>query len=119
MTTMRQLILLLFSITATAVWAQIPRTLEGSEYRGTGEAEHQEGCEGCGNVGMVRFLPGSKLDYLLPGSDILDRKTYTQKGDRLTLEGGQMTMELKGDSLFIHAHGHRYPYILQEREREQ
>lgn len=108
---MRNLVFIFLFATVQSAWAQSPRKLDGLEYRGTGEAEHQEGCEGCGNVGMVRFLPDARLDYLLPGSDIIDRKRYTRKGDRLSLEGGHMTMELKGDSLFIDAYGHRYPYI--------
>lgn len=114
---MRHSVALFFFAISTLAVAQTPRSLDGLEYYGTGTAEHQEGCEGCGNVGMVRFLPDARLDYLLPGSDIIDRKGYVRKGDRLTLEGGRMSMELTGDSLFIHAYDQRYPYIrVDERE---
>ena len=108
---MRILVFIFLLAMVQSTWAQTPRKIDGLEYRGTGVAEHQEGCEGCGNVGMVRFLPDGRLDYLLPGSDMVDRRVYTRKGDRITLEGGKVTMELRGDSLFLEAFDHRYPYV--------
>ncbi|MCB0771387.1 MAG: hypothetical protein KDC00_13385 [Flavobacteriales bacterium] len=108
---MRVVNILLLCMVVYASNAQIPRKLDGLEYHGTGKAEHQEGCEGCGNVGMVRFLSGSRLDYLLPGSDMMDRRTYMIKGERVLLEGGGMIIELRVDSLFLHDYDHVYPYI--------
>ncbi|MCB9184011.1 MAG: hypothetical protein H6591_08830 [Flavobacteriales bacterium] len=108
---MRTLVLIILLAMVLSTWAQTPRKLDGLEYRGTGVAEHQEGCEGCGNVGMVRFLPDGRLDYLLPGSDMVDRRMYTRNGDRIMLDGGKVTMEVRGDSLLINAYDHRYPYV--------
>ncbi len=108
---MRTLVLIILLAMVLSTWAQTPRKLDGLAYRGTGVAEHQEGCEGCGNVGMVRFLPGGRLDYLMPGSDMVDRKAYTRKGDRIMLEGGKVTMKLRGDSLFLEAFDHGYTYV--------
>lgn len=53
----------------------------------------------------------SGLVHLLFGPDIIDRKRSTRKGDRITLECGHMTMERKGDPLFLHAPGLRHPCI--------
>lgn len=99
--------------------AQVPSGLDGMEYHGTGQASYQEGCEGCGSRGMVRFMVGSTVDLLLPGSDIMDRRSYTRKGDRLTLQGGDIVMELKGDSLFVIAHDHRHPYVREKRAEKR
>lgn len=117
---MRCLFILFFLCAAHGMQAQVPSSLEGVEYHGIGEASYQEGCEGCGNRGMVRFMTGSKVDLLLPGSDIMDRRTYTRKGDHLLLQGGDILMELKGDSLFVIAHDHRHPYVREKgAERRQ
>lgn len=116
---MRCLIILSFLCAAHGMTAQVPSGLDGMEYHGTVEASYQEGCEGCGNRGMVRFMAGSTVDLLLPGSDIMDRRSYTRKGDRLTLQGGDIVMELKGDSLFVIAHDHRHPYVREKRAEKR
>lgn len=85
--------------------------LDGITFRGTLPAEHRAGCEGCGNSGTITFRPGSVVDVLLPGSDIMDRKTYIRAGDRLTLEGGQVSMQMQGDTLFVRAYEQRYIYV--------
>lgn len=116
---MHRLFVLLPLIIALDASAQSTRKLEGLIYHGTVAAEPMEGCEGCGNRGRVSFLADSRLDYLLPGSDIIDRRTYTRKGDRLTLEGGDIVIELKGDSLFVLAHDYRYPYVREKEGEDQ
>lgn len=112
---MQRILVLLPLLVSFGLCAQTMQKLDGRVYRGTGNAERMEGCEGCGNRGTVRFLTGGEVDYLLPGSDIMDRRAYARKGDRITLEGGGMVMELKGDSLFILAHDYRYPYVRDRR----
>jgi hypothetical protein len=107
---MRTLVLpfLLLSIGAIA---QSPKSLTGLEYQGTAEAVWQDGCEGCGNPGHIKFLKDNMVDYSLPGSDTPNRVKYSRKGDRIALEPGDWTMELKGDSLFFTAYNYRHSYI--------
>ncbi len=91
--------------------AQTPTTLNGLEYRGTSEATHQEGCEGCGNPGHVSFEEGRRADFTLPGSDIIGTLEYTRKGNTLSLVDTDWTMELKGDTLFFTAYDYRHVYL--------
>ena len=104
-------LLLPFLLLSIGAFAQSPRSITGLEYRGTAEAVWQEGCEGCGNPGRIRFLKDNMVDYSLPGSDTPNRMTYSRKGDRITLEPSDWTMELKGDSLFFTAYDYRHSYI--------
>lgn len=105
-----RILLLPFLLFAFGAFAQTPNFLTGLEYRGTAEAVWQEGCEGCGNPGHVRFVHGAVVDFTLPGSDIIDRRRYVRKGATLELEGG-IRIDLAGDSLFIHSRGARYAYV--------
>ncbi len=104
-------LLLPFLLLSIGAIAQSPKSLTGLEYRGTAEAVWQDGCEGCGNPGHIRFLKDNMVDHSLPGSDTPNRMTYSRKGDRITLEPSDWTMELKGDSLFFTAYNYRHSYI--------
>jgi hypothetical protein len=106
-----RILLLPFLLFALGASAQTPKSLTGLEYRGTAEAVWQEGCEGCGNPGHIQFRKDNTVDYSLPGSDTPDRVKYSRSGDRITLEPGNWTMELKGDSLFFTAYNYRHSYI--------
>lgn len=106
-----RILILPFVLFALGAFAQAPKTLNGLEYRGTGEAVWQEGCEGCGNPGRIRFLKDNTVDFSLPGSDTPNRMSYTRNGDRLNLEAESWTMELKGDSLFFTAYNYRHSYM--------
>lgn len=111
MKTMRSLfVLLAYSCTALA-FAQTPKVLDGLEYRGTTEATFQEGCEGCGNPGHVAFEGKDRMDFTLPGADIIGSARYTRKGNVLRLLDSDWTMELKGDSLFFTAYDYRHAYV--------
>jgi hypothetical protein len=104
-------LLLPFLLLSIGAIAQSPKSLTGLEYRGTAEAVWQEGCEGCGNPGHIMFLKDNMVDYSLPGSDTPNRVKYSRSGNRITLEPSDMTMELKGDSLFVTAYNYRHSYI--------
>jgi hypothetical protein len=106
-----RILFLPFFLFALGAFAQTPKTLNGLEYRGTSEAVRQEGCEGCGNPGRIRFLKDNTVDFSLPGSDTPNRMTYSRKGDHMTFGPGDWTMELKGDSLFFTAYDYRHSYI--------
>lgn len=108
---------LLFVCSIAEMSGQSMLDLTGTWYEGTIGAEPSPGCEGCGNRGVVHFIPGGMVDYLLPGSDMMDRKPYTRQGEQITLEGGRITMRLKGDSLFLDAYDHRHPYVRVRREK--
>jgi hypothetical protein len=108
---MRSLVLP-FTLLSIGAIAQSHMSLTGLEFRGTAEAVWQEGCEGCGNPGHIRFLKDNMVDYSLPGSDTPNRVNYSRSGDRIALEPGDWTMELKGDSLFFTAYGYRHTYLL-------
>ena len=86
------------------------QSLAGSTFLGTGSVRHQPGCEGCGNAGRITFLEGLQVDLLMPGSDIMDRRGYARKVDRIELDNG-MTAELREDSLFLSAYGHRHVFV--------
>jgi hypothetical protein len=107
---MRILLTIMLCGLACTAFAQAPARLQGLEYRGTAEVQWQEGCEGCGNPGHVRFVQGNAVDFTLPGSDIIDRRRYVRKGGTLEVEGG-IRIDLAGDSLFIHSRGARYAYV--------
>jgi hypothetical protein len=104
-------LLLPFLLLSFGTTAQSPKSLTGLEYRGSAEAVWQEGCEGCGNPGHIKFLKDNMVDYSLPGSDTPNRVKYSRSGNRITLEPSDMTMELKGDSLFVTAYGYRHGYV--------
>jgi len=106
-----RILLLPFLLFALGAFPQSPKSLTGLEYRGTAEAVWQEGCEGCGNPGHIRFLKDNTVDFSLPGSDTPNRVKYSRSGDRITLEPGNGSMELKGDSLFFTAYNYRHSYI--------
>ena len=108
---MRTFFTLTFLCGAMAVQAQAPKNLTGVEYVGTSKAEHQEGCEGCGNPGHVSFEEGGRADFTLPGSDIIGTLRYTRKGDKLSIVDTDWTMELKGDTLFFTAYDYRHVYL--------
>lgn len=108
---MRSTLIILFAVVTLSAKAQQPSDLTGRRYVGSGEAHPTPGCEGCGNRGSIEFLPNAMVDYLLPGSDIMERRTYTRQGALLTLEGGGIAMEVRGDSLYVDAYGHRHPYV--------
>lgn len=90
---MRSALIILFAVVTLSAKAQQPSDLTGRRYIGTGEAHPTPGCEGCGNRGSVEFLPNAMVDYLLPGSDIMERRTYTRQGALLTLEGGGIAIK--------------------------
>ncbi len=108
---MRTLFTLLSVCASVVLCAQTPKNLSGLEYVGTSEAEHQEGCEGCGNPGHVSFEEGGSADFTLPGSDIIGTLRYTRKGDKLSIIDTDWTMELKGDTLFFTAYDYRHVYL--------
>lgn len=107
---LRPVLLSILFMVHAGLFAQVDTKLDGRTYEGTGKAEPMEGCEGCGNRGTVRFLPGARVDYLLPGSDMMDRRAYTRDGDLLLLEGGRVSMELHGDTLYVHFNGLVHTY---------
>ncbi|HOP43528.1 MAG TPA: hypothetical protein PLA11_08400 [Flavobacteriales bacterium] len=86
------------------------QSLAGSSFQGTGSVQPRPGCEGCGNADRIAFLEGLQVDLLMPGSDIMDRRGYARKGDRIELDNG-MVGELRGDSLFLNAYGHRHVFL--------
>ena len=86
------------------------QSLAGSSYQGAGSVQPRPGCEGCENAGRIAFLEGLQVDLLIPGSDIMDRRGYARKGDRIELDNG-MVGELRGDSLFLNAYGHRHVFL--------
>lgn len=108
---MRNLLLLFMLFAATGMMAQSTGSLVGWRFEGTVEAEATPGCEGCGNRGMVHFRSTSEVDFLLPGSDMMDRRKYQRKGEYITLDGGRITMWIQGDSLFLDAYDRRHPYV--------
>jgi hypothetical protein len=61
--------------------------VKGRTYLEEGEAEFQEGCEGCGNLGYFEFLKNGKdVKFLRSGSDIYGMARYEQIGDQVILE---------------------------------
>lgn len=63
-----------------------PLIVKGNLYEEEGEAEHQEGCEGCGNLGFYEFQGNGKtVEYLRSGFDIINSGTYTQKGNQVII----------------------------------
>ena len=108
--TMRYLFALAICFTSILSVAQTPKVLDGLEYRGTSEATFQEGCEGCGNPGHVEFEGKDRMDFTLPGADIIGTARYTRKGNLLRLVDSDWTIELKGDSLFFTAYEYRHTY---------
>ena len=108
---MRILLSLLLVTHVSLLLAQTPKALNGLQYRGTAEAEHQDGCEGCGNPGHVAFGPGNTVNYTLPGADIIGSEGYKRKRDTVRLAESKFTMELSGDTLFFTAYDHRHVYL--------
>ena len=93
------------------VSAQNDSSIEGRVYKGAGEAEFQEGCEGCGNPGHVEFETDNMVSFTLPGADIIEGGNYTREGNMITFPGISQAMELKGDTLFFHAYDYVHTYL--------
>jgi hypothetical protein len=81
---------------------EFPYTVKGKEYIEEGEAEFQEGCEGCGNLGTYQFLSnGKEVDYLMSGSDTGSFGAYTQKGDQVFILGEDFSFTVSPDGSFM------------------
>jgi hypothetical protein len=81
---------------------EFPYTVKGKEYIEEGEAEFQEGCEGCGNLGSYHFLSnGKKVDYYMSGSDTGSFGAYTQKGDQVFIPGEEYSFTVSPDGSFM------------------
>jgi hypothetical protein len=95
---------------------EFPYTVKGKEYVEEGEAEYQEGCEGCGNLGSFHFQSNGKdVDYLMSGSDTGSFGTYTQKGDRVFIQGEDFSFTVSPDGKSMTHNKYQTVYKLIER----
>lgn len=93
--------------------------VKGKSFLEEGEAHFQEGCEGCGNLGGFDFLKnGKEVEYLLPGSDIIDFAKYTQVGNQVIIGNGETTFTVSenGNHLTDNKYGTRYTIVLRKND---
>lgn len=80
-------------------------SVSGKIFIGKEEAQHQDGCEGCGNRGQITFFENGKADLLFSGSDIMESATYTQSKGKIIF-GDKLDFTLSEDGKSIHRDGY-------------
>jgi len=91
-----------FKLNFIKVENEFPYTVKGKEYIEEGEAEYQDGCEGCGNLGSYKFLSnGKEVDFLRSGSDTGGFGNYTQIGDQVIIIEGELSFTISPDGSFM------------------
>ena len=80
----------------------IPNTsvfdVKGKTFVEEGEATYQEGCVGCGNLGIFEFKKNGKgVEYLRSGSDIMSYSSYKQEDYQVTIGEKHMSLTISSD----------------------
>ncbi len=104
----------LFSHLCSAQKAASP-TLQGKVYKGIVDStEIQPACEGCGQPGYFEFQADNQVEYLLPGSDIIESGPYKQVGRWVYIYDLKLKFNAGADTLFNQNYG--TPFILEKDE---
>lgn len=103
-----------FPLLCSAQKAASP-SLEGKVYHGIVDStEFQPGCEGCGQPGFFEFQADNQVEYLLPGSDIIEEGPYKQTGRWVYIHDLELKFNAGADTLFDQKYG--TPFILKKDE---
>lgn len=90
-------------------------SLQGKVYHGMIDStEFPTGCEGCGQPGYFKFQANNQVEYLLPGSDIIEEGPYKQTGRWVYIYDLQLKFNAGADTLVEQKCG--TPFVLEKNE---